>query len=53
MLGFEENFQGTIRDLQKCIVWPKKSRKGRQEWNKACLNLGLPPRKLNTLVKTT
>jgi len=38
-------------DLQKCIIWPKKSRKARQEWEKARVNLGLPPWKLNTLVK--
>jgi hypothetical protein len=38
-------------DLQKCIIWPKKSGKARQEWEKACVNLGLPPWKLNTLVK--
>jgi hypothetical protein len=37
--------------LQKCITWPKKSRKGRQEWNKTCVNYGLPLRKLNALVK--
>jgi hypothetical protein len=39
-------------DLQKCIIWLKKSRKGKQEWMKAyiivCLRLG----KLNALVKT-
>jgi hypothetical protein len=22
-------------DLYKCITWPKKLRKGKQEWNKA------------------
>ncbi len=26
-------------NLQKCITWPKKSRKGKQRWNKACMNL--------------
>ncbi len=31
----------------------KKMWKGRQEWEKACANLGLPPQKLNTLVKTS
>jgi hypothetical protein len=29
--------KSTQANLQKCITWPKKSRKGRQEWNKACL----------------
>jgi hypothetical protein len=37
----------TRKDLQKFITWPKKSRKGRQEWEKACVNSGFPPRKLN------
>jgi hypothetical protein len=30
----------------------KKSRKGKQEWEKACVNSSLPPWKLNTLEKT-
>ncbi len=38
--------------MQKCITWPNKSNKGRQEWNKACIEIGLKPRKLNTPVKT-
>jgi hypothetical protein len=29
----------------------KKSSKGKQEWNRACADLNLPQRKLNTLVK--
>ncbi len=29
-------------DLQKCIILPKTLGKGRQEWNKACVNLGIP-----------
>jgi len=39
-------------DPYKCITWPKKLRKGRQEWNKACGDLNSPQRKLNILVKT-
>jgi hypothetical protein len=39
-------------DLQKCMTWFLKSRKGRQKWNKACSHLKLPLRKLNTPVKT-
>ena len=39
-------------DIQKCITWPKKSGKGRQEWEKACIDAGMRPRKLNTPVKT-
>jgi hypothetical protein len=35
-------------DLQKCVIWPKKSRMGIQEWNKACLDSNVPLRKLNT-----
>ncbi len=38
----------TQGDWKKCITWPKKSRKVRQEWEKACVNSGLPPWKLNT-----
>ncbi len=26
------------RNLQKKMTWPKKSRKGKQEWEKACVN---------------
>jgi hypothetical protein len=29
----------------------KKARKGRQEWEKTCVNLGLPIQKLNTLME--
>jgi len=39
-------------DLYKCITWPKKLRKGKQEWSKACEDLNIPQRKLNTLIKT-
>jgi hypothetical protein len=28
-------------DLQKCITWPKTSKKGRQEWMKAFISVGL------------
>jgi hypothetical protein len=27
--------------LQKCIAWPKKFRKGRYEWNKAYVKIGI------------
>jgi len=40
------------KDLQKCITWSKKSRKNRQKWNKARVNLSLIPRKFITPVKT-
>jgi len=39
-------------NLQKCIIWPKKSRKGRQEWNKVCVETNIRPKKLNTPMKT-
>ncbi len=39
-------------DLQKCITWSKTSGNGRQEWNKACSNFNLPPRKSNIPMKT-
>jgi hypothetical protein len=39
-------------DLQKCITWPKKSWKGKHEWNEACLEIGIQTKKLNTLIKT-
>ncbi len=38
--------------LQKCITWPKKFRKGKQEWKKACVGIGICPQKLNTPMKT-
>jgi hypothetical protein len=39
-------------DLQKCITWPKKSNKGHQKWNIACIKVGLRSKKLNIPVKT-
>jgi len=38
--------------LQKCITWPKKSTKGRHEWNKACVEIDIHPIKLNNPMKT-
>jgi hypothetical protein len=38
--------------MQKCITWPKKFENCSQEWDKACVEGGLHPKKLNTLVKT-
>jgi hypothetical protein len=34
-------------DLQKCIPWPKKFEKERQESSKAYVEVGMCPRKLN------
>jgi hypothetical protein len=28
-------------DIKKCITWPKRSRIGRQEWSKACIDAGI------------
>jgi len=39
-------------DIQKCITWSKKFGKGRLEWNKACMDARICPKKLNTLIKT-
>ncbi len=39
-------------NLQKRITWPKKSRKGKDEWMKAYITIGFMFRKLNNLVKT-
>ncbi len=38
--------------LHKTIAWTKKSRKRRQEWERACMDSGLWPRKLKTPIKT-
>ncbi len=43
--------KSTQANLQKCITWPKKSRKGMQGWNKACVKTSIHPKKLNILVK--
>ena len=40
------------KSLQSCITWTKKSGKGCQEWDRACIDAGLPTRKLKTPVKT-
>ncbi len=37
-------------DIQKCITWPKKFGKGRQKWNKECMDARIDPKKLNTLL---
>lgn len=31
----------TQENLQKCIIWPKKIGKGKYEWNKACVKVGI------------
>jgi hypothetical protein len=38
--------------MQNCITWPKKFENCSEEWDKAYVESGLHPRKLNTLVKT-
>ncbi len=39
-------------DLQKCITWLNFFGKGKEEWEKACVNSSFPQKKLNTQVKT-
>jgi hypothetical protein len=39
-------------DLQKYILGQKNFGKGRQKWEKKCVNSTLPLWKLNTLMKT-
>jgi len=34
--------------IQKCITWSKKFNKGKQAWDKACIDFKLNPKKLNT-----
>jgi hypothetical protein len=40
-------------NLQKCIIGLKCFGKARHEWNKASIEMGIRPKKLNTLMKTT
>jgi hypothetical protein len=44
--------KATQTNLQKCLTWPKKSGKGKQEWTKVGANSKIHPRKLNTQMKT-
>ncbi len=44
--------KSTHASLQKCITWPKKFRKGKHEWKKACGEIGICPKKLNIPMKT-
>jgi hypothetical protein len=37
---------------KKCITWLKNFGKGRQEWNKACMDAKIFPKNLNTPIKT-
>ncbi len=46
------NLKATQNNLQKANTWTKKSRKGRKESERACVERGLSSRKLKTLVKT-
>jgi hypothetical protein len=38
--------------IQKCITQTKKSNKGKQAWDKVCIEYGLWPRKINMPMKT-
>ncbi len=44
--------KSTQAHLQKSIIWLKKFGKGRQEWNEACFETIIWPRKLNIPIKT-
>jgi hypothetical protein len=46
------SIKSTHYDLQKCIIWPKKSKKGKKEKKKKDINLGPHWRKLNILLET-
>ena len=48
----EKSLKNAKKSLQSCITWTKKSGKGCQEWEKACIDARLPTRKLKTPVKT-
>jgi len=37
------NVKAAQRNLQKIITWTKKSEKGKQEWERACVERGLWP----------
>jgi hypothetical protein len=37
--------------LKKKIIWTKKYGKGKQEWDKSCIEVGQPARKLKMLAK--
>jgi ethanolamine utilization microcompartment shell protein EutS len=39
-------------DLQKCITWPKTDRKRKLGWDKACVEIGICPKKTKHFVKT-
>jgi hypothetical protein len=45
------SIKSTQFNLQKCITWPRHFGKSKYEWNKACTEFEIHPRKLNTLVK--
>jgi hypothetical protein len=45
------SIMSTQVDLQKCITWSKKSGKDKHEWNKACLETRIRPKKLNIQIK--
>ena len=41
----EVSLKNAQKSLQSCITWTKKLGKGRQEWDKACIDVRLPPMK--------
>jgi len=52
-VGLISTFIKAIQSIiQKCSTWPKKSNKGKQAWEKTCIEFGLRPKTVNTLMKT-
>jgi hypothetical protein len=52
VLGFHyASIKATQANVQKCNTWLKKSNKGKQAWEKVCVDSCLSPRKLNTPMK--
>jgi hypothetical protein len=47
----EVSLKDARKVLQKMITWIKKFRTGKQEWDKACTEVGLLTQRLKTLVK--
>jgi hypothetical protein len=48
----EVSLENAKKSLQFCITWTKKLGKGRDEWEKTCIDVGLPTRMLKMPVKT-
>lgn len=47
----EVSIEAAVATLKKIISWTTRSETRRHEWLKACVDVGLPPRKLRTPIK--